>query len=200
MYPVQSFRLFIGILFDERTIQALVEQQRAVMQLSRSGNFTYKNNLHLTLEFIGNCSLEDIKSLISIIETIQIPPFSLTFTHVGKFSRNNSDIWWVGIEQSKNLKILYRSLHEQLLENNFHVDNRTYAPHITLGRNIKIDKTKEYNKLTTLKHPWSTTVEAIHLMESTHVGGKLTYLSIHEHPLLCTRYRKMRILREKPRS
>jgi 2'-5' RNA ligase len=189
MYPVRSFRLFIGIQFDEQTIHALVKRQQYIMQLSQSGNFTFRKNMHLTLEFIGNCSQNDIRLLIGILQTITVSPFPLTITRVGKFSQNRASTWWAGVESKKTLTFVQRTVHEQLNEHKFHIDTRKFFPHITLGRNIHMNQNAERTLLDTAWQPVSINVNAIHLMESTHVEGILTYRSLYKHSLLCTRYK-----------
>ena len=67
---------------------------------------------------------------------IAFEPFSIEMDRIGRFKRNDGDLWWVGVKSSKPLIQLQRGLSDQLRLADFSIEKRKYSPHITLGRQI----------------------------------------------------------------
>lgn len=171
MKRIEKMRLFTAILFTPEIKNVLLNHIDALKAASLSGNFTVENNLHLTLNFIGETdSVEDVKKAMS---AISFQPFTITLGKTGVFRRSGGDIHWIGIEKSLNLENLHKQLSEALRFRGFTLENRDYKPHITLAREVVLKKTPAYSD-----KPLSMTVSRVSLMKSERIRGKLVYTEI----------------------
>ncbi|HOJ47924.1 MAG TPA: RNA 2',3'-cyclic phosphodiesterase [Bacillota bacterium] len=164
-------RLFTAILFTPEIKKVLTDHIAALKIASRSGNFTLENNLHLTINFIGETDrVEDVKKAMS---AIRFQPFTITLGKSGVFRRSGGDIYWLGIAQNPQLDSLHKNLFEALRAKGFTLENRDYKPHITLGREVVLNKTPAFSE-----KPLQMTVSRVSLMKSERIGGKLVYTEI----------------------
>jgi 2'-5' RNA ligase len=181
-------RLFIAVNFDSAVKKQLLELQALLRSQSTHGNFTRSENLHLTLAFLGETGVnpqEKVSSILNIIDkaindvqTWAIAlPFTVSFTHTGCFTHSHKELWWVGADENcpglRSLKGIHGELIKRLLDAGFYVDNRSFNPHITLGREIKHTQPISL-KCSEIK----VNVDRISLMNSEHIGGKLTYTEL----------------------
>lgn len=165
-------RLFITINFDEQTKQNIVSVQQQLKKFAR-GNFSHAENLHLTLAFLGEVHpnrVDDIKQAMNITE---ISPLTLTFDHVNFFKRNDGDLWWIGLAENKTLLDMQQKLCSHLSDAGFILENRRFSPHITLARKVRLHQNPNYDSL--LDTCFKTDTDAISLMRSERINGKLTY-------------------------
>ena len=80
-------RTFIAIELEEETKAQLAEVQAEAEKLCRRGNYTPKENFHLTLHFLGEVQEEDLDYLQeAIYETARRNrPFTMTIDKIGFF-------------------------------------------------------------------------------------------------------------------
>lgn len=173
-------RLFIAINFNEETKQKLLEAQNLLRESSLRGNFSRKENLHITVVFIGEVdNAEKIKQLMS---NTNLQRFKINFSSMGKFYRDNGELWWIGINHNETLQELYNQLSTKLKENGFKIDGKKFNPHLTLARGVKlkgnIDNSKFCDNLSI-----TTNVESFDLMKSERINGVLTYTKIYSKKL-----------------
>jgi len=163
-------RLFIAINFDEDIREKMLEVQKLLREKGR-GRFTSPENLHLTLAFLGEVPEERIPEIKSIMDSLTVPEIKLHFSHVGYF-RRNSELWWIGAEDNRNLSKLQMELIRNLKNAGFSPDVKRFRPHITLAREMYIGTVNTKDLLPT---PIMADVSAISLMLSHRPNGKLTY-------------------------
>ena len=173
---MKIMRVFFAITFYEETKDKLLEYKNLVASNSIKGKFTDKDNLHLTLEFIGEVDEKNLKVLISILHRLQKGPINLVTSDIGSFKRGNKEIIWLGIKKNEELIELQRELKKLLVDNKFKVDDRKYTPHITIGRQIIIDNKIKPNKFESIEIP----IRSIAIMESKRVNEKLVYEPLEE--------------------
>lgn len=166
-------RLFIAINFSTDTRNRLLALRNELHSKSKRGNFCVPENLHLTLAFLGECDGKQTAAVKAVIDTLSFASFDVTVDSVGRFKRDNGDIWWAGLAESKPLIDLQKELTGKLISTGFKFEGRKYSPHITLGREVVTAS----NSIPLA--PFSETVTGIQLMKSEHINGKLTYTSIH---------------------
>ncbi len=179
-------RVFFAIEFDDDIKSYLSEIQQEVRQYSASGNFSLKENFHLTLRFIGEQSMERVDNLKQVLrDTARFQEFQLKLEKMGSFKKGNRSIIWLGLEKSSQLQQLYNNMENILSQNGYQKEERSYNPHITLAREVKImdfnsmaEKT-EIEKLT-------VKVKSISLMESKRINDKLAYIPLERIQLLLT--------------
>lgn len=127
-------RLFIAALFSEPVLDGLAAAMRDLRPCFRSGNFTVRENLHLTLSFLGETAPERLNDVRDAMEAVTVPPFRLRIGGIGNFRREGGDIYWAGIERSGALLRLHEELDAALVRQGFPVERREFRPHLTLVR------------------------------------------------------------------
>ena len=164
-------RLFVAINFNDETRSRLITIRDKLLFQSSSGNFSFDENLHLTLVFIGEVSPKKVDKIKVILDTVTFDAFEVVVERLGTFSRGT--LWWAGLREDEMLMNLQHEIEHKLALCGFEMDGRKYNPHITLGREV----------VTAIK-PWEIesfgeTVKTIDLMKSERIGGKLTYTAIY---------------------
>ncbi|MFW5774182.1 MAG: RNA 2',3'-cyclic phosphodiesterase, partial [Tangfeifania sp.] len=103
-----------------------------------------KNNLHLTLKFLGDTSPVQVDQVKTVLrETADnFTAFQSGLTGVGFFKRNRQPkVLFINIEKHEVLKQLAAETDARLNELGFEKEQREFNPHLTLGR-IKYLKDK----------------------------------------------------------
>ena len=122
-------RLFIAIQLSDEMREALCRVQEAFMRHGVTGNYTRRENLHLTLAFIGEYS--DPEAVLDVIDGTPLRPFDIALDGgVGAFE----DLWWAGLKRSEALTAYVRTLRHNLAEAGIPFDSKRFRPHITLLR------------------------------------------------------------------
>ncbi len=170
-------RLFTAICLDEKTKNALFFAANSAENFS-SGNFSAKENLHLTLVFIGETERADeIKSAISEIE---FPSFELKIKGTGLFEKG---ILWAGTEENEDLRNLQKAVFEKIRNLGLEVEEREYVPHITLARKFRPDEGFSGAEIASRLPEEPFRASAISLMKSERVDGVLKYTEIYSKKL-----------------
>ncbi len=162
-------RLFIAIgLTDEMkdSIEAVQDKLRA--QRIR-GNYTVRENMHLTLAFIGE--FNDPDRVLEVMENVRFKPFTLKMNHIGTFP----DVWWAGLEDSEELTALVKSLRHELAEAGIPFDKKKFTPHITMLRK-RVDPDRNEAGLNI--DPTQMTVDHFSLMLSTRGKNGMIYTEL----------------------
>jgi 2'-5' RNA ligase len=167
-------RLFIAVNFNDETRTRLLSLRDELRTRSVRGNFSAQENLHLTLAFLGECNEKQAADIKAVMDTVRVKPFHAVIDKVGCFKRNGGDIWWAGVQASKPLLEMQRDLADKLTEAGFSLEQRSYNPHITLGREVIT------NTVAWRIEPFGEDISCIELMKSERINGKLTYTAIHE--------------------
>jgi len=114
------------------------EQKKALGPLLEQipvGRALPSHQLHLTLRFIGEASLEDFENIKDHLQTVSAPCFSLNLNGIGCFPNlKRPRVLWVGIEVTPELKDLKCQIDRALVEVGIEPEERPFRPHLTLGR------------------------------------------------------------------
>ncbi len=152
---------------------------RAIHELENAalrGNFTRRENLHLTLAFLGESS--GWKDARQAMEKVDGRPFPLVIQGLGKFPRGAAGIYWAGIQKSPPLIALQSNLCRELSLAEFSLEQRAYQPHLTLGREVVLRENFEEAAFQNLVPQLSMEVRRMSLMRSERIGGRLVYTEI----------------------
>jgi len=168
-------RLFIAINFEKETKNKLLSLRDELRAVSSSGNFSLPENIHLTLVFLGECDHKQTAAVKKAMDMVFFEPFDMRIERLGRFRRDDGDLWWVGVQESKPLLDLQRNLTDLLGQHvkGIAIDKRKYSPHITLGRKVEADVNPRQIE------PFGETVGQVDLMKSERINGKLTYTAIY---------------------
>lgn len=179
-------RVFIAIEFDDEMKKYLAQRQADVKKNSDRGNFTGRENFHLTLRFIGEANREEIQRIKAAINGTAeaVESFGVKLGTLGEFPRNRKKIIWIGISEGhRDLKELFEKLEANLEREGFPREEREFRPHITLGREIILNKDFQEVSKEIVIEAKSIRVESISLMESTRIHGVLHYVPIYRKKL-----------------
>jgi len=139
-----------------------------------------EENLHLTLLFIGNISLEKKEKLIKVLRQLRgLQKISLTTRDI-EFFPNESDrrgIWLTVSGEKEKLFSLYKKIVDSCLNLGIDIDKNDlrFFPHITLGR---FREKPEHKKLTSFFQGF--VVDKFTLFESRLSSRGSVYLKIAE--------------------
>jgi 2'-5' RNA ligase len=130
--PPRTARVFFALRPDDRVREAL---HFHAQQLHRScgGRVLRRENLHLTLVFIGDVGVERLDELKSVADAISATLFEFVLDRLG-YWRHNRIVWASPLTVPGPLRELVTGLEGGLKQAGFEFDQRPYAPHITLLR------------------------------------------------------------------
>ena len=121
-------RLFIAIQFEENILDVLTDFQADLKSQGVTGNFTRRENLHITLAFIGDYGNPD--EVLDAMERTEWGPMEISLDGVGSFG----EIFWVGLTDNPQLARYVKRLRHELSEQGIPFDKKRFSPHITLIR------------------------------------------------------------------
>jgi 2'-5' RNA ligase len=169
-------RLFFAINFDEEMTDALWQSVGALQQARLQGRFSRRENLHLTLAFIGETTRGE--ELLKILQQLDAAPFKLALGRCGLFRRSGGSIFWRSLRESAELKALQAQLTGLLAAHGFEVDSREFRPHITLAREVYLQDDFDLPAFSARQPQAAMTVRRISLMRSDRINGRLTYTEV----------------------
>ena len=165
-------RLFIAIDFSEGEKEAVEGLKNKCFKEYPGVRWIPRGNLHFTLKFIGFVKGEKIKKIEEALLKIsrEFKKFTLRVRRFRTFNREPF-IVFLEIEKSKKLEQLAGKIEEETRRLGFPEENRSFNPHITLGRGKKLlpseKKTlNEQAEKLIFKTPFNFEVKEITLMES----------------------------------
>ena len=161
-------RLFIAIQLSDAMKDALTAAQDEMYAHGVRGNFTTRENMHLTLAFIGE--YPDKEQVMDALSSVSFSSFSIALKGMGCFR----DLWWTGMEESAPLTAVVRRIRRALAENDIPFDKKRFSPHITLIR--KATGTMPGIQIDTVSMP----VKSILLMRSDRGKRGMIYTAVGE--------------------
>lgn len=166
-------RLFIALLFGDEIKDELEAIQNICRKHGVEGNYTAKNNLHLTLAFIGE--FPDPEPVKRAIASVKFRPFTVRLENMGSF-RN---LWWTGLSKSNELKNAVRSLRRALETAGIPFDSKEFSPHVTLIRKPKSPDNALPEELLEYAGKNEMTVSRFSLMRSDRKAAGIVYTEIN---------------------
>lgn len=139
-------RLFIAILPDETTRDALLQSQVLIESNTDKARLTARENLHLTLAFLGNQDETHARAVSEamrqcVAEMAGEPALHLALGDIGIFDRRKGGcIFWRGVAGGSDrsaLEQLRGRLCQRLRETGFDLPE-TFKPHFTLARSVRV--------------------------------------------------------------
>lgn len=181
----QGMRVFVGIDLPVDIRRTLLEFQSDLRHLGVSGSWKSLDNLHITLEFLGELEANVIPTLTETLTKIarNYEPFKLSIEELGGFpSIKRPHTLWTAVGGSINeLHRLRDEIHTELAKNGFVVEDRQFNPHITLASRPKLNDTDL--SIFFAKKIGEFIVAEIVLFESREIQGKRIYTDLHRASL-----------------
>ncbi|MCP8617164.1 RNA 2',3'-cyclic phosphodiesterase [Salirhabdus salicampi] len=144
---------FIGIPIQSGLKEQLSKWQSKLQQDVSYRVWTFKDDFHITLKFLGATDKETVQQLINLLQQIQLPSFQLPVAGLGFFGkREQPRVMWAGVGQHKALTQLQHEVENTCVQLGMPRENRPYRPHITLAKKWnepkkKIDQDKVKNQI-----------------------------------------------------
>lgn len=130
-------RLFIGIGLPQ-SYQDLVRPFTDTLStnLSSKVSWTKPGNWHLTLKFLGDTEESAVPAISEALAAIDLPAFVMQAGGAGVFPNlKRPRVAWLSLEQgAQECVILAQAVEDALYPLGIERENRTFRPHLTLGR------------------------------------------------------------------
>jgi len=125
---MSSRRLFVGLMADDHTRDA-IDAMRSTWKWPPGARMVPRQNLHLTLHFLGDVDVIDEASLIEALASVPVPELQLSM---------RSSAIWDGVavllaEGTPALDVLRRETGAAVAAAGLDSDPR-WTPHVTLAR------------------------------------------------------------------
>ena len=169
-------RAFIALPLPGDIKEELCRCRDALRQRALSGRAARRENLHLTLAFLGEIPLEAVPQAAEALRLAVGPPFSLCLSGLGCFASQEGDIWWAAVGESAPLRALERRLRRNLTAAGFSLPQRPFVPHLTLGRALRLPA--DFDPETIALRPLAWTVTEAALFSSAGENGRRVYTPV----------------------
>ena len=127
-------RLFLAILPDNGIKDELCFVQKRLRMQGVKGDFTPRENMHLTLAFIGEYA--DPGFVSEILGEVTFEPMRLVIDGFGCFD----DSFWIGVKEDRGLETNVKRIRKALADNGIPFDKKKFMPHMTIARRIEYEK------------------------------------------------------------
>lgn len=144
-------RLFIAIGIPEDVKDYMAKIQEKIYINSNKIRFVKKEQIHLTLKFLGEVQPDVAEEIKKNLKKITFAPFTVYLGEIGVFpSESYIRVIWVGLKPEKPILELQKNIDEQLKK--LFKKEKNFKAHVTLAR-VKYIKDKDnfINKLKNTK-------------------------------------------------
>lgn len=144
-----------------------------------------RENIHLTLKFLGYISPAKVADVKSSLATLKFHPFQMEIKGSGAFPNlNRMNVIWVGISEGwSQVQQIYEQTEKIFANLGFARENRPFTPHITIAR-VRSSKNRsgmaDFLGRLTEKSFGSFQVEAVRLKQSILSSQGPRYSKLYE--------------------
>lgn len=173
-------RLFYALTFQPQTLDDMEALQSQLQPLFDHGRLIPRENLHLTLAFLGDIAPQQVPVLRSILESLkQTPSFCLCFDQTGTFG-GKQPVLYLAPQPAPALFALEQTLRTALKRHGFPLETRPFTPHVTLIRNAGPHANGDLLDISFSE--FSAQISSAALMLSERQDGKLVYTPLASVP------------------
>ncbi|MEW6517126.1 MAG: RNA 2',3'-cyclic phosphodiesterase [candidate division FCPU426 bacterium] len=187
--PSSLVRIFIAVALEEavrRQVEAAISRLRP---LAPGLRWVRPENLHFTMAFMGEIPAERVDTVAAAGRAAASgqQPFVMRLGGLGVFpGRGQARVLWLGLETGQEaLSRLQTALAAGLRQAGFELEQREFAPHLTLAR-VPQDA-KAWNPTAVLAQAPALgaeqTVNSLHVMRSQLTPAGAVYSVLHTCPL-----------------
>lgn len=135
---MSTTRTFIAIDAGDEVYARALAAIDLLEPLAQNVRWTSPDNLHWTLQFLGDVTDEDIYAICREVGRVasEFEPFDLTATGVSAFPNiDKPRTLWLGASEGGQLLCdLQDQIEERMAKLGFRPERRRYTPHLTIGR------------------------------------------------------------------
>lgn len=163
-------RLFIAVDIPTE-VRDSIENIKLDFKPLRGLRFVEKDNIHITLKFLGEVEEEIIPDMISSLAAVKFKPFKLSISKMGVFpNENNMRVLWVDAEPAEPLSELKKRIDAALPGAR---DDHPFKNHITIAR-ITTDQPEDMRMINSLVANKSVEKKEFTVRKFTLYSSKLT--------------------------
>ncbi|HQP98826.1 MAG TPA: RNA 2',3'-cyclic phosphodiesterase [bacterium] len=131
-------RCFIAILLSDSVRNQIAELQEDLRRSGLKLKWVAPENIHLTLQFLGEITEEQAGKVVAILEqaAAQTHAFELAAEGIGQFPpKGTPRVVWVGLNgETEPLMDLDHRIREALKREQIPFDDKPFHPHLTIAR------------------------------------------------------------------
>ncbi len=131
-------RTFIAVPVSERLFNLQEKLKATISEKTGKIRWLRKDQLHLTLKFLGDTTEDSINDVRRIMQNIadEFKPFNVSIQKTGCFPKiERPRVMWVGVSgELAKLDQLVERIQKKLNPLGFPKDENKYYPHITIAR------------------------------------------------------------------
>lgn len=135
---MEKLRLFFAVHISENIRETLLQFQEKCRASGGHVKWVEKENLHMTLKFLGDTPQSKIEELMRSANAVaaRFKPFTLLWSGFGAFPGLKSPkVIWAGLAVGGDLlESLFLALEQHLTAEGFPAETKKFKPHLTIGR------------------------------------------------------------------
>jgi len=134
---METIRAFIAVDIGDAVREQLSKLQRQLRHAHADIKWMKPENIHLTLAFLGETSIDLIRPLETALEQMLEgqKAFEVHVEGTGTFGKpKHPRVVWTGLEESPALTALQKTTVKALEAAEIELDEKPFAPHLTIGR------------------------------------------------------------------
>jgi len=179
---------FIAIELSDTLKDSLSQIQSHLKYAGADVKWLERDNIHLTLKFLGETSDEKIVVVKTALDGIggRFSPFEISLKNAGAFPDIQSPrVLWIGLDKgAKESGDIASLIDEELSKIGFDKESRPFASHLTIGR-VRSARNKKAltEKLSAANYNLSSEkqlVTSLALFRSTLTPSGAIYTKLHE--------------------
>jgi 2'-5' RNA ligase len=174
-------RLFVALPIPDAVAQLLLLLEGGVP----GARWQAREQLHLTLRFIGEVDGRDARALEDALAGIDAPAFEMQLHGVGQFGNKQPHSLWAAARRNDLLEHLQRKVDTAIRRVGQPQDTHKFTPHVTLARlrHPELDKARQWLVDHALYTSAEFTVNAFCLYSSKLTSDGSIYRVEQEYPL-----------------
>jgi 2'-5' RNA ligase len=147
----ETMRTFIAVNLPDELLNK-ISQITAYFKANLQNNtvkWVERQNLHLTLKFLGDITDQQSDDVKSILKTsfVDYAPFTFSIQGLGMYPNpRNPRVIWLGLTETEALSKINKTLNQVLVKAGIEKDTRPFSPHLTIGR-VKPQASKDQVKI-----------------------------------------------------
>lgn len=121
-------RLFVALPIPEEVVEQILPVQRGL----KGAKWSPRENLHITLRFIGDVDAHQGQAIDALLADIHLPPFEISLQGSGYFGGRTPHAAWLGVAENPALLALQKKCERVCRQSGLAPDPRSYTPHVTV--------------------------------------------------------------------
>ncbi|MCR4280147.1 MAG: RNA 2',3'-cyclic phosphodiesterase [Candidatus Komeilibacteria bacterium] len=181
---MDKVRAFIGIPMPDEVQESIYREIWPLFSFVRGCHWVPKQNLHLTMSFLGDITMAQVATVRQIMNDIVSTATDLTLQTVGVVFYPSSDrpqVIALEIRLSQELKELHHLLTAEIINKvGLEINATSFSPHITIARVKQNSYYNYFDKVATIPGKHRFKAPAVILYQSILNPGDSEFVPLHE--------------------